>query len=170
MKARIKVNISEERTVKDKVGYFFYVYQGWLITAILTALFIGSLMFSILAKKESVLTVRVLSNDISYQNDVQALEEKYAMLLQLEEKEVVDIKNLDLKETYNQDLFVAQLVAKEVDLILLTEEMDNEMQPLFENNEIRKGEITYQLKNGKKLISRIPTDIPHYDNLNKIAK
>lgn len=163
-------NLKKKRTLRSKISYILFAYQGVLLASVLVLLFAGGLGYALLTQKTSVLTVRVLSKDISYENVVTQLDEKYSEIVKPSEKETVDVQNLDLGSEKNQDVMVAQLAAHDVDLLVLTEEMDKEMTPLFKKNQIEKGSYTYTDSAGRTFVSRIPGKIPNAKNLEKIIE
>lgn len=166
----IRKTVSELKSTSEKIDYLFYVYKGWILLISLTILFISGILFSYINKKESVLTIRVISVDTNYENLVLKIKQDYEEILNINDGQIVDVVSLDLSEENNQDVFIAQLVAQEIDLILLDKNLDVKMTQLFEENGIKSNDLTFTDEYGRTLYSRIPSFIPHPESWDQIQE
>ncbi|HIY58383.1 MAG TPA: hypothetical protein H9829_09355 [Candidatus Tetragenococcus pullicola] len=165
----VKETLKQKNGFKGKIGYLFFAYKGVIITVVLTILFIISLVFSYISKTSPVLTVRIVSSEETYQNIVDPMKDTYGEVLDISEGESIDVTEFDISDQNNQDAFVAQLVAQQIDVIFVTEEMDQKMKTLFDENQIEKGEIKYTDQYGREFVSRIPSEIPHKESVIKLT-
>ncbi len=166
----VSSNLKKKTSWRSKLSYLLFAYQGVIITSVLVILFGAGLAYAFISQKDAVLTVRVLSKDVSYENVVTQLQDKYSGLIQPDDKQTIDVQNLDLAKEQNQDVLVAQLAGHDVDLLILTETMDEEMKPLFEKNQIKRGAYSYTDLAGRYFVSRIPGKIPNEENLMKVIR
>lgn len=166
----VQENLKKKRSLRNKIGYLWFAYQGAILAIGLSVLFFGGLLFSFVTQKEPGISVRVLSHGISYENVVTQLEKEYDDILTLPKKQIVDVQNFDLEDTKTQDALIAQLAANQIDMLILTQAMDEEMEPLFEKNQIPLGNYVYTDLAGRQFVSRIPPKVPHQKNLMKILE
>lgn len=113
----IQENLDKETTKKGKILYLMYAYKEWLIGLGLTLVILFIFVFSMLATQKPDLSVRIISDQPV---TIETLDHLSTFLQESSEDEIlIDVQNYLVDNMDQQQILMAQMVAKEVDLFVI---------------------------------------------------
>lgn len=168
MKPIIKETLAQKQG-KDKVLYFLYAYKEIIIALLIAITALGLFLGSLLNRQEVILRSKVLTEQGADNWLAEELTATYDELLQPSDKERVLVDTANLNDSQSAEVIGTQLAAKEIDVIWLKEELEEEFVQRYDQDNLTKSDWTFS-KNGETFVARIMPNAPHRAALEKISQ
>lgn len=122
----IQENLDRRDSPKEKINYLIYAYKEWLIGISLAIIILLVFIFSINNVTRPDLSIRVITDSPISSEKIDALSK--AVSSHFPDETIIDIEHYLIGGTEQQQVFMAQVAAKEIDLLVTEENSSDEVQ------------------------------------------
>lgn len=122
----IQENLDRRDSPKEKINYLIYAYKEWLIGISLAIIILLVFIFSINNVTRPDLSIRVITDSPISSEKINALSKEVSS--HFPDETIIDIEHYLIGGTEQQQVFMAQVAAKEIDLLVTEENSSDEVQ------------------------------------------
>lgn len=159
----IQENLDKRDSPKEKVNYLIYAYKEWLIGISLAIIILLVFIFSINNATRPDLSIRVITDSPISSEKMDTLSKEISS--HLPDETVIDIQHYLIGGTEQQQVFMAQVAAKEIDFLVTEENSSNEVQLLV--NEMSDPEERFTVSD---FVFSPLLNAPHLDSIEILKK
>lgn len=159
----IQENLDKRDSKKEKLNYLIYAYKEWLIGISLATIIMLVFIFSINNVTRPDLSIRVITDSPISSEKIDALSKEVSS--HFPDETIIDIQHYLIGGTEQQQVFMAQVAAKEIDFLVTEENSSNEVQLLI--NEMSDSNERFSINS---FVFSPLLNAPHLDSIETLKK
>lgn len=159
----IQENLDRRDSKKEKLNYLIYAYKEWLIGISIATIILLVFIFSINNVTHPDLSIRVITDAPISSENMDALTKEIAS--SYPDETIIDIQHYLIGGTEQQQVFMAQVAAKEIDFLVTEENSSKEVQVIV--NEMSNPDERFSIGN---FVFSPLLNAPHLDQIEILKK
>lgn len=137
----IQQNLDKRSTKKEKIHYLIYAYKEWIVGLGIGIMTLVILLFSVLTANSVDLSIRIISDSPVTLETIEGLSDEIKKELHPEIN--IDIQNYIVDDMEQQQILLAQMAAKEIDLFIIPTESSESVYSLV--NDMIDSQVTFSM-------------------------
>lgn len=159
----IQENLDRRNSKKEKLNYLIYAYKEWLIGISLATIILLVFIFSINNVNRPDLSIRIITDSPISSEKIDILSKEISS--NFPDETIIDIQHYLIFGTEQQQFFMAQVAAKEIDFLVTEENSSSEVQLLV--NEMSHPDERFSISD---FVFSPLLNAPHLDKIETLKK